>query len=123
MAAYRGISFPFGKSKASFPAAAEDEDLVKQSLLQIIAVANGERVMRPEVGSNALAYVFENNDDVLAELIREELTTAIYQQEPRVVLRDVSVFRTDNEVTITVRYVVSLTGNQGSVAVNVPTAT
>lgn len=122
MATFRGIAFPFGKSATSFPASTEDEDLVRQSVVQIVTTSKGERVMRPDFGSNAMSFVFENNNDLLAELIREEVTTAITKFEPRVIVRDVQTSRDSNEVTITVIYVVVLTGKQDSVAVTVPSA-
>lgn len=122
MATFRGIAFPFGKSTTNFPAKVEDEDLVRQSIVQIITTSKGERVMRPDFGSNAMSFVFENNNDLLAELIREEVTTAITKFEPRAIVRDVQTSSADNEVTITVIYVVVLTGKQDSVAVTVPSA-
>ena len=122
MATFRGIAFPFGKSGSSFPAQAEDEELVKQSLVQIVTTAKGERVMRQDVGSNAMSYIFENNNDVLSELIREEISSAIARLEPRAIIRDIQTERTDNEVIITIIYVVALTGKQDTVSITVPTA-
>ena len=122
MAVFRGIAFPFGKSQTSFPEAVSDEDLVRQSIVQIVTTAKGERLMRPDFGSSAMSFIFENNNDLLAELIREDITTAITKFEPRAIVRDVQTVRDDNEVTITIIYVVVLTGNQDSVAITVPSA-
>jgi phage baseplate assembly protein W len=122
MATFRGIAFPFGKSSTSFPAAVEDEELIRQSIVQIVTTAVGERVMRPDFGSSAMSYVFENNNDLLAELIREEITTSVSKFEPRAIVRDVQTIRDNNEVTITIIYVVVLTGKQDSVSITVPSA-
>jgi phage baseplate assembly protein W len=78
--------------------------------------------MRPDFGSDAMSFIFENNNDLLAELIREEVTTAITKFEPRAIVRDVQTVRDDSEVTITIIYVVVLTGNQDSVEITVPSA-
>lgn len=122
MATFRGIAFPFGKSKTSFPSAVTDEDLIRQSIVQIVTTSKGERVMRPDFGCDAMSFIFENNNDLLAELIREEVTTAITKFEPRAIVRDVQTSRADSEVTITVIYVVVLTGKQDSVEIAVPSA-
>lgn len=120
MAIFRGIAFPFGKSKTSFPASVTDDELVKQSIVQIVTTARGERVMRADFGSSAVAFVFENNNDILAEIMRDEVTTALGKFEPRAIVQDVVVERDDAEVTITIIYIVSLTGTQDTVSVTVP---
>ena len=123
MATYRGIAFPFGKNSTTFPAEVTDEDLVKQSLIQIVTTARGERVMRPDFGSAAYSFVFENNNVLLAELMRDELTAAIAKFEPRVIVRGIVVERDESEVIVTINYIVSLTGQQDSVAISMATNT
>lgn len=118
---YRGISFPFGKSVSSFPAAVTDAELVKQSIQQIILTSPGERVMRADFGCNAYAFVFENNDEILAELIRTEVAGAIGRYEPRAIVQAVTTERDGSSVIITIKFVVSLTGEQETVSVAIPT--
>lgn len=120
MASFRGIAFPFGKSKVSFPKKVEDDELVKQSIVQIVTTVKGERVMRPEFGSSAFAFIFENNNEILAELIKDEISRCITRFEPRAILRNVAVQRQNSEVIVTIVYVVALTGTQDKVSVTVP---
>lgn len=120
MASFRGIAFPFGKSKVSFPEKVEDDELVKQSIVQIVTTVKGERVMRPEFGSSAFAFIFENNNEILAELIKDEISRCITRFEPRAILRNVAVQRQNSEVIVTIVYVVALTGTQDKVSVTVP---
>lgn len=121
MATFRGIAFPFGKSPTGFPAVVEDAELVKQSLIQIVTTARGERVMRPDFGSSAFSFIFENNNVLLAELIRDELTAAIAKFEPRAIVRNIVVERKRSQVIVTINYVVSLTGKQDSVSIPLAT--
>lgn len=123
MPTFRGIAFPFGRSSTAIPASVSDDELVKQSIIQIVTTTRGERVMRPDFGAAAHAYVFENNNDILAELIRDEIVSAISRFEPRAIVQNVVTTREDNSVTITIYYVVSLTGIQASVSVDIPTNT
>lgn len=123
MATFLGIKFPFGRSSSAIPAAVEDSDLIKESLIQIVTTGRGERVMRPDFGSSAFSFIFENNNVILAELIRDEVTTAIAKFEPRVLVRGVSTERGDNEVVITITYIVNLTGQQDFVQIATPAVT
>jgi len=83
-----------------------------------------ERVMRPEFGCNAQKFVFENNDDLLGELIRAEVSATVERFEPRVVLLDVLVERDVDrgQVTVTLEYVLVATRQQDTVEIVLPQA-
>ncbi len=115
---YSGISFPFRRSATSLPARATDNELIRQSLVQIVSTTKGERVMRPDFGTNVINYIFDNNDDLLAELIRSDLFSAVGRYEPRVILTDVQVVRSDETVDVTLLYVVTFTGAADAVGVS-----
>lgn len=121
MATFLGIKFPFGFSTSSFPAASEDQDLIRESLVQIITTTPGERVMRPDFGSRVYSFIFENNNELMAELIRSEVSAVIAKYEPRVSVTSISSLREDNEITIQVNYIVKLTGQQDSVSITTNT--
>lgn len=119
---FRGIAFPFKKSSFSLPAASIDNDLIKQSLLQVLTTAKGERVMRPDFGSNVYAYVFENNDLILQETLRADVMSAIAKYETRVIVQGVDVERQDESVVITVGYVIVATKQTDEIRIEIPTA-
>lgn len=112
---FRGIAFPFRKGKTSFPEAAADDDLIRQSIFQILGTSRGERVMRPTFGANVYKFVFANNNDLLADLIATEVRTALGRFEPRISVVTVQVVSNDNEVVTTVSYVVKATNVRRSV--------
>jgi len=118
---YNGIKFPFQKGGTSFPKAATDSELIQDSLVQLILTMVGERVMRPEFGTNALAFIFENNDDVLGNLLRAEIQGVVARYEPRIRLTDIGVTQRDSEVLITISYIVLATRRTGLAVVGVPT--
>lgn len=120
MAFVKGISFPFRKGATSFPQTVTDNELVQQSILQILGTVKGTRLMRPQYGANLWAFLFEPNDAVLAAAIREEVLTAIATFEPRAVLQDVTVARADSTVTVTIKYVVVLTQQVQQLAIDFP---
>lgn len=122
MAIFKGFSFPFRKGTQSVPEAVTDDELIRQSIIQIILTAPGERVMRPDFGSNAYALVFENNDDLLVDSIRFSVHSAITKFEPRAVVKEVRVDRKDEHVFVTVEYVVLATRTSSTAEVLLPSS-
>jgi phage baseplate assembly protein W len=122
---YQGLAFPFGPGPTSFPEIAQDDKLVRDALIQLILTGLGERVMRPELGSDAFSFVHEDNDTLLTSAIRTTVGNAIARNESRVILQNIDIQRHRNEgegsyldtVIITVFYVVKATQQQGKVSV------
>jgi phage baseplate assembly protein W len=122
MAFYRGVAFPFQKGSQSLPAATFDDDLVRMSLQQILQTQRGERPMRPQFGCDMQQYVFENNDDILTQILRSEISSTLARWEPRARLDNISFTRDDAFVTILIEYTVVATGTTGAFPVAIPTA-
>lgn len=121
---YRGMAYPLQRGSDAIPAPAYDDILVRMSLEQILQTRRGERVMRPNFGCNIIQFVFENNNDLLTQLLRAEVASAIAKWEPRARLNFVNVTKdADNLVTILINYTVVTTGNLGSFSVDVPVPT
>lgn len=114
---FRGIQFPFAKGVSTTPAAASDADLLKQSIYQILMTGRGERVQRPDFGSNVLRYVFESNNELLGELLRAEVQAALGRFEPRVSIVDIRVVRNDNDIRLDIDYIINATRQQDTLAV------
>lgn len=68
-----------------------DEQAVKQSITNIIRTNRGERLFNPTFGSDINAMLFENMDSATESILKEYITIAIKQFEPRVDLRDVNI--------------------------------
>ena len=119
---YKGMAFPFQKGQTSFPKQVTDNDLIRQSLIQIILTPTGSRIMRPDFGTNVLTYVFENNTTLLGMKIRQDVGAAISRFEPRVILRGIGVARQDNAVIVTIGYMVKVTAEQDRVILRMPVA-
>ena len=120
---YKGIAFPFGVGSGALPAPAVDDALIKATLTQLVITGNGERVMRPELGSGAYSYVFENNDELMAAAIRTSLANVIARYEPRVIVQRIDVEKDSSDgqyqdmVIVTISYVVVATQEQDNVTV------
>jgi len=120
---YIGFQFPFQKGPTGFPAQATDNDLIQQALVQLIMTGRGERIMRPEVGSNAFGFVFESTGATLATLLQTEIRNVITKYEPRVILQNVQVqvnaatSLSPSLVIVTIYYIVVI--NQSSQSVQI----
>lgn len=87
-----GWSFPptFDKNTKSVKMVGEDEDIA-QSLVIILSTAYGERVMRPEFGSNLSLINFRSMDGNTINELRSYVEQSVLQFEPRVTLHSVDV--------------------------------
>jgi len=64
------------------------DDAVKQALKNLLLTNRYERPFRPEFGGDVRKRLFDNFDTVFATDYQNQITTAIKNYEPRVVLSD-----------------------------------
>lgn len=81
-------------------------EAVKQSVVNILLTAPGERPFNPYFGGNLYQYLFENFDDVTTAAIKNTVVNALRNFEPRVRVIDVQVDNLDyrNALRITVEF-------------------
>lgn len=68
-----------------------NEDAVAQAIKNIVLTNYGERPYEPDVGSDIIRSLFEQNDYVTSHDVEVRLRLAISQGEPRAVLHGISV--------------------------------
>jgi phage baseplate assembly protein W len=120
---FKGFKFPFQKNSRSFPASSSDDQVVYDSIVQIVMTGRGERVMRPDFGCSGPRFVFENNNSILAETIRADLRTALAKYEPRAIVQSIDVDKGDDDTSViaTITFVVIATGSVLSASAPLPT--
>ena len=64
----------------------QDKEAVKRSVRNIMLTNNYERPFRPNFGANLRGLLFELADDITKLEIRNQITEAIEDYEPRVVI-------------------------------------
>ena len=111
MATILGFSFPFRKGATKLPEQATDDDVIKQSLIQLLGTVRGERQMRPDYGVGIISKIFEANTPGLADLIRYDVTTAVAKYEPRAVIQQINVVRDEDAglISLEIQYVSMVT--------------
>jgi uncharacterized protein len=93
----RGWSFPvrFGSGGKSVGMSQEEAD-IRESLQILLSTSRGERVLRPDYGTNLEGSIFESLRASTAARIKEDIRRAILFHEPRVILEDI-FFRENRE--------------------------
>lgn len=85
-----------------------DEELVKRDLLNHLHTKRGERLMRPNFGTNVHMYLFDPFDSVVRQNIIDEVEEVI-DSEPRVSLIDIDVQDSIHGIQINVNLMYNLT--------------
>ncbi|HYH04522.1 MAG TPA: GPW/gp25 family protein [Bacillota bacterium] len=102
----RGWAYPVNLQGRAI-SVAEGEALIRQSIMIILGTAKGERVMRPDFGSDLNQLVFRSNDTATTALITLYTKDALLQWEPRIEVLDVAVTADgteDNRLNIAIEY-------------------
>ncbi len=93
-----------------------DEESVKESIYLILMTQKRERFMRPSFGSDILSYAFMDTSTTALNLIKQEITSNILSQEPRV--EDVGITIDDKQqagcLMIYIDYVLKADHSSGS---------
>jgi phage baseplate assembly protein W len=86
-----------------------DEEAVKESIKNLILTDQGERLMRPYIGGNIRAMLFENITPITIKLIQEQIKDTIQTYEPRARLIDVVVTSAidDNSVQVAIYFYIN----------------
>jgi len=91
------IDFPFKDSPNGyyFKLNNNDKEAIRADLLHLLLTNKGERLYLPDFGSDLRKYIFEPNDNITHEDIRNNLNETIKRYIPNLVVNDIS-FRNDD---------------------------
>lgn len=112
----RGLKFPIQVDpKTGKIAMSEQEEDIREAIGIILRTGQGERVMRPEFGSNTMDYAFAPVSSSMTNSMAYELRAILLEQEPRI--RDVEIQcdeldQQNGAVVINVSYTVRSTNNR-----------
>ena len=89
---YKDLDLSFKKNIISSDVSKKlGENAIKQSLKTLVLTRNGDRLFRPEVGSNVYSYLFEPIMPETTISIQKAIEDIINKYEPRVLVSDVEV--------------------------------
>ena len=94
---YINIDFPFRDSENGyyFKLNSTDKDAIRSDLLHLLLTNKGERLYLPDFGSDLRKYIFEPNDNITHDDIRNNLNETIKTYIPNLYVNDIT-FRNDD---------------------------
>ena len=89
----------------------KNENAIARSVRNIVFTLPGEKFFDEDFGSRISASLFENLDDVSADIIVDEITQSIENYEPRVNLLSVEAFPNFDSNTFDVMIIYEIIGS------------
>jgi|TARA_R110000787_G_scaffold44023_1_gene107828 uncharacterized protein len=94
---YINIDFPFKDSDKGFyfKLNSTNTDAIRSDLLHLLLTNKGERLYLPDFGSDLKKYIFEPNDSITHEQIKDNLNENIKRYIPNLIINDIT-FKNNN---------------------------
>lgn len=115
---FYGIKYPFSEEsdRLTFFDLNEDKnDSVKSMILHIIFTPKGQRLRRPEFGTDLIKFIFDPNDNETWEKIKNDIQKQISFYLPEVTFNNIAIKHSyeegeDNGIFVEVDYTVNNDG-------------
>jgi phage baseplate assembly protein W len=90
---YININYPFKDSSKGFflDLTENDKQAIKADLLHLILTRRGQRLYNPDFGTDLLRFIFEPNDALTEEGIKDEIRTVVKRFLPNLKLDDIII--------------------------------
>ena len=85
----------------------KDANAIRQSIKNILLTNHYERPFKPNFGADLRGMIFEANDPIIGQRIKERIIEEIKILEPRVGRASINVIQNDNTVNVNVAYTIS----------------
>jgi phage baseplate assembly protein W len=87
------INYPFKDSRKGFflDLTSESNSAIKADLLHLILTQKNQRLYNPEFGTDLLKFIFEPEDGMTLNAIKEEITTVVKKYLPKLQIKEITV--------------------------------
>lgn len=99
-AQFYGIKYPFSEESELLTFFDLDEtklDGIRSKILHIIFTPKGQRLRHPEFGTDLIKYIFEPNDSITWDAIKEEIRKQVSRYLPEVIFNNISILQNPEE--------------------------
>lgn len=100
MAEFLGLPYPTTKTPLGYWYSQSGVNQIKSDMLTLLLTNPGERVMLPEYGTPLRRMLFEQNDAIAAEQVRQMIINSIQIWEPRVAITQIEVSTTPDRTSL-----------------------
>lgn len=112
-----GIKYPFTNDDSEhffIDANSSVKDKVRSQLMHVVFTPKGQRIRNPEFGTDLIKFIFDQNDSVTWEAVKNEVNDSVKRWLSNVTLDDIQVVTNeDDESEIYVKLSYSVTrGNK-----------
>ena len=115
---FYGIKYPFSEDSEMLTFLdlnESEEESVKSMLLHIIFTPKGQRLRKPEFGTQLMYFLFEPNDNDTWDSIKEDIRRQVSLYLPQVIFNNIKIKQANNEdgdtgVYVEVDYTISTKG-------------
>lgn len=106
---YININYPFKDSGKGFFLDLNDEDsqAIKADLLHLILTRRGQRLYKPDFGTDLLKFIFEPEDGMTMAGIKEEIYNVVKTYLPQLQIDELSIVESDEDeyaAVVTIKY-------------------
>lgn len=103
---YFDIKYPFtndGVEKYEFDLSRNEKEKVASQLLHLLFTPKGQKLRKPQYGTDLIQYIFEPNENIAWQSIKTEIKNSVNRWLPGVDLTNVEVMASENGEQIFVR--------------------
>jgi len=109
---YININYPFKDSNKGFflDLNSDDNAAIKADLMHLILTRKGQRLYNPDFGTDLLRFIFEPNDDLTLQSVKQEITNVVKKYLPKLQITDISVVESEESefaAVITINYTIT----------------
>lgn len=97
---YFGISYPFTNKdyqKYFLDLNDDEKGKVRGQIMHVIFTPKGQRLREPEFGTDLIRYIFEPNDELTWEEVKNNISDAVQTYVPGAILNNIQVAQPDDE--------------------------
>lgn len=104
---YFGIKYPFtseGFQNFYLDANESTKDKVRSQLMHIVFTPKGQRIRNPEFGTDLIKFIFEPNDSITWEAVKNEVSDSVRRWATNININDIQIVKNEeNEAEIYVK--------------------
>jgi len=106
------IRYPFSDSEKGFFLELNDtdNDAVKSDLLHLLLTRRGQRLYKPDFGTDLLKFIFEPEDGMTLNSVKEEVFSTVKKYMPQLKLDELTIEESpENEyaAVLTIKYTIT----------------
>jgi len=104
---YMGIKYPFtseGFQNFYVDVNGSIKDKIRSQLMHIVFTPKGQRLRLPQFGTDLIKFIFDQNESITWEAVKEEVSDAVKMWSSNIIINDIKVVKNEeNESEIYVR--------------------